>query len=75
MNFELVVWLTADAVGHPGAVHAAYSWAIETALAKYGVEIPFPQQDINVRSFFGGKDEEDLGWFDEEICRRSGVGE
>jgi small-conductance mechanosensitive channel len=65
LNFELVVWLTADAVVRPGAVNAAYTWEIETALGKYGIEIPFPQRDLNVRSFFGRKDGEGLKWFDE----------
>ncbi len=53
LNFELVVWLTADATKRPGAVLAAYNWALHTALAKYKIEIPFPQRDLNVRSLFG----------------------
>jgi small-conductance mechanosensitive channel len=64
LNFELVVWLTREAVVRPGAVHAAFSWAIESALAKHGIEIPFPQRDINIRTFFGHKDEAGLRWFD-----------
>jgi small-conductance mechanosensitive channel len=51
LNFELIVWLTSDAVKRPGAVQADYLWAIETALAKYGIEIPFPQRDLHVRSW------------------------
>jgi potassium efflux system protein len=50
LNFELVVWLTPDATKRPGAVHAAYCWALETALGKYGIEIPFPQRDVHFRS-------------------------
>lgn len=53
LNFELVVWLTADATKRPSAVQAAYNWALESALAKYGLEIPFPQRDLHVRSLFG----------------------
>lgn len=64
LNFELVVWLTAQAVVRPGAVNAAYTWELDTALHKYGIEIPFPQRDLNVRSFFGRKDAEGLKWFD-----------
>ncbi|NNE41572.1 MAG: mechanosensitive ion channel [Marinicaulis sp.] len=48
LNYELVVWLTDDAVRRPGAVNAAYNWEIETALAKYGIEIPFPQRDVHI---------------------------
>ncbi len=51
LNFELIVWLTSDAVKRPGAVQADYLWAIETALGKYKIEIPFPQRDLHVRSW------------------------
>lgn len=50
LDFELVVWLKPESVTRPAAVHAAYCWAIETALAKYGIEIPFPQRDLHIRS-------------------------
>jgi small-conductance mechanosensitive channel len=53
LNFELVTWLTAEATKRPSAVKAAYNWAIHSALHKYGIEIPFPQQDVHVRSLFG----------------------
>lgn len=53
LNFELVVWLTADATKRPSAVKAAYNWALHSALQKYDIEIPFPQQDLHVRSLFG----------------------
>ena len=50
LDFELIVWIGADGVKSPGKVHAAYMWAIETELVKAGVEIPFPQQDLHMRS-------------------------
>jgi small-conductance mechanosensitive channel len=53
LNFELVVWLNAEATKRPSAVKAAYLWALDTALCKYGIEIPFPQQDLHIRSLFG----------------------
>jgi len=53
LNFELVVWLTAEATKRPGAVKAAYNWALHSALARHSLEIPFPQQDLHVRSLFG----------------------
>jgi small-conductance mechanosensitive channel len=49
LNFELVVWVKPEAVKRPGAASAAYYWALETALGKYGVEIPFPQRDLRIR--------------------------
>ncbi len=48
LDFELVVWLTDEATKRPARVHAAYCWEIETALAKYGITIPFPQRDLHV---------------------------
>ena len=53
LNFELVVWLTAEATKRPGAVKAAYRWALHSALERHGIEIPFPQQDLHIRSLFG----------------------
>jgi hypothetical protein len=53
LNFELVVWLTAQATKRPGAVKAAYTWALDNALRRYGIGIPFPTTDLNIRSLFG----------------------
>ena len=53
LNFELVVWPTFDAVRRPAAMHAAYTWAIEDALRRAGIEIPFPQMDLRLRTLFG----------------------
>jgi small-conductance mechanosensitive channel len=53
LKFELVVWLTAEATKRPGAARAAYNWALHSALQRHGIEIPFPQVDVNVRSLFG----------------------
>ena len=50
LDFELVVWIKPDSVKRPAKVNADYNWAIETALAKYGIEIPFPQRDLHFRS-------------------------
>jgi small-conductance mechanosensitive channel len=60
LNFELVVWLQAEAVKRPGAVQAAYLWEIDTKLKEHGIEIPFPQRDLHLRSVFGQKDEAGL---------------
>ena len=53
LNFELVVWLTAEATKRPGAVKAAYIWALDNALRDYGIGVPFPTTDLNIRSLFG----------------------
>ena len=58
LNFELVVWLTPAAVRRPAAVMADYLWEIHSALEKHAIEVPFPQRDVHLRSFFGAKGDE-----------------
>ncbi|GAB1596937.1 mechanosensitive ion channel family protein [Lysobacter claricitrinus] len=53
LEFQLIVWLNAEATRRPSAVKAAYNWALHSALQRYGIEIPFPQRDLHVRSVFG----------------------
>ncbi|MBX3431638.1 MAG: mechanosensitive ion channel [Hyphomonadaceae bacterium] len=60
LNFELVVWPTLDAVKRPRAMQAAYTWAIDDALRQAGIEIPLPQRDIRIRSFFGEEGDDAL---------------
>ncbi len=52
LDFELVVWLIPEAVKRPGAVHANFLWEIETKLRENGIEVPFPQRDLHLRSGF-----------------------
>ncbi len=58
LDFALVVWPTLDAVKRPKAMNAAYTWAIDDALRKASIEIPYPQREVRIRGFFGheGKD-------------------
>jgi small-conductance mechanosensitive channel len=60
LKFELVVWPTLEAVKRPKAMNAAYTWAIDDALCKAGIEIPYPQRDVRVRAFFGEEGEDAL---------------
>ncbi len=60
MDFELVVWPTLEAVKRPKAMNAAYTWAIDDALRKVGVEVPVPQRDLRIRSFFGHEGQDAL---------------
>jgi small-conductance mechanosensitive channel len=53
MKFELVVWPTLEAVKRPGRMMAEYSWALDDAMRRHGVEIPLPQQEVRLRSLFG----------------------
>lgn len=61
LNCELVVWVGGDAVTRPAAIHAAYSWALEAVLRKYGLEIPFPQRDLNIRGLFEARGDDAIG--------------
>jgi small-conductance mechanosensitive channel len=58
LNFELVVWLTPEAVRKPYAVQADYLWQLHSALEKHNIEVPFPQRDVHLKSFFGAKGSE-----------------
>lgn len=60
LSFELVVWPTLEAVKRPKAMNAAYTWAIDDALRKACVEIPYPQRELRIRSFFGHEGQEAL---------------
>lgn len=50
LEFELVVWVGLDSLAHPGATRNHYMWALETELTKRGMEIPFPQRDLNIKN-------------------------
>lgn len=50
LDFVLGVWVTAEQVKRPTALTSDYLWAIDDALRKYGIEIPFPQRDLHLRS-------------------------
>ena len=58
LDFELLVWPTPEAVKRPAAMHAAYTWAIADALDEAGIEVPFPQTDLRIRSLFGREGDE-----------------
>ena len=62
LDFELVVWLTPLAVKKPFVVPADYLWELHSAFERYGIEIPFPQQDLHVRSLFGLNQEAARSW-------------
>ena len=60
MDFELLVWPTQEAVKRPASMHAAYTWLIAEALDQAGIEIPFPQTDLRIRSLFGREGDDAL---------------
>ncbi len=50
LNFLLLVWVNRQGAKRPTRTRAAYLWALETKLKDYGIEIPFPQRDLHLRS-------------------------
>jgi small-conductance mechanosensitive channel len=50
MNYELVVWADRVLTTRPGSAHADLMWALDDELHQRGIEIPFPQRDLNIRS-------------------------
>ena len=50
MNYELVVWADRELTTRPGSAHANLMWALDDELHQRGIEIPFPQRDLNIRS-------------------------
>jgi small-conductance mechanosensitive channel len=58
LSFELVVWPTVEAVKRPASMQAAYTWAIDDALRAAGIEVPFPQRDLRIRSVFAREGED-----------------
>jgi small-conductance mechanosensitive channel len=50
LNFLLLVWVNRQGAKRPTRTRSAYLWALETKLREYGIEIPFPQRDLHLRS-------------------------
>jgi small-conductance mechanosensitive channel len=50
--FQLLVWVSRAGVQRPERVRCAVLWELETQLREHGIEIPFPQRDLHLRSGF-----------------------
>jgi len=50
LNFLLLVWVNRQGARRPTRTRAAYLWALEDKFREYGIEIPFPQRDLHMRS-------------------------
>jgi small-conductance mechanosensitive channel len=50
VNYQLIIWADRTLTTHPGSTHAKLMWALDDELARRGIEIPFPQRDLHVRS-------------------------
>jgi small-conductance mechanosensitive channel len=50
MDYELVVWADRALTTRPASAHAELMWALDDELQQRGIEIPFPQRDLHIRS-------------------------
>jgi small-conductance mechanosensitive channel len=50
LDFEVRVWVGPEVVTRTGGVTSRVLWALEEELTKRGIEIPYPQRDVNLRS-------------------------
>ena len=50
LEFVLGVWVTPEQVKRPSALLSDYLWALDDTLAKYKIEIPFPQRDLHIKA-------------------------
>jgi potassium efflux system protein len=50
MNYLLLVWVNRQGARRPTRTLATYLWALDDAFIEHGIEIPFPQRDLHLRS-------------------------
>jgi len=50
LDFELRVWVGSELVTRPGRATSQLLWALEEELTKRGIEIPYPQREVRIRS-------------------------
>ena len=57
LDFALTVWVGPDLIAKPGGTTSKLLWALEEELNQRGIEIPYPQRDLRIRSgpFFGSR--------------------
>ena len=52
LEFMVLFWVSRQGVRRPGRTRASFMWELETLLVENGVQIPFPQRDVHVKSDF-----------------------
>ena len=50
LNFELRVWVNRQGVRRPVFVSSSIYWAMDDKFKEYGIQIPFPQRDVHLKS-------------------------
>jgi small-conductance mechanosensitive channel len=54
LNFDLLCW-TASMLSRPGAFRSELNFLVHDALKKRGIEVPFPQRDLHIKSVAGAE--------------------
>jgi small-conductance mechanosensitive channel len=52
LEFTVLFWVSRQGVRRPGRTKANFLWELETLLTENGIQVPFPQRDIHVKSDF-----------------------
>ncbi len=52
MNYLLLVWVNRQGARRPTRTLANYLWALDDSFREHGIEVPFPQRDLHLRSGF-----------------------
>lgn len=52
LEFQMLLWVSRAGVRRPHRIRCEFLWALETRLREAGIEIPFPQRDLHLRSDF-----------------------
>lgn len=50
LDFTLLIWVRADATLHPRSTLSECTFAMHRALVAAGIEIPFPQRDVHIKT-------------------------
>lgn len=50
LDFCLLVWVKAESVKRPAVLTSDYLWVLDDAFREFGIEVPFPQRDIHIKS-------------------------
>lgn len=50
LDFELLLWVDLTRIQRPGQVVPRALWEIHTSLRDHGIQIPFPQRDLHLRT-------------------------
>jgi len=57
LNFLLLVWVNRQGARRPTRTRASYLWELDSMFQKYGIQVPFPQRDLHLRSGWPAEDD------------------